>query len=134
MPGKESISIKHAFGLLEVAKMQLDGKMITLHVFRNLARERYGNADEQSMNRVAVDVLLVLAEEARRLRDRAKWRPISEIHEDYSLCVLIDINGPGGATVGSCMDTDWDESQWTHFAQMPELTNEEAERLIAEMK
>lgn len=60
------------------------------------------------------------------------FRPIREIHEDYGLCILMHINDPGHLKLGSNLDLDFDESQWTHFAEVPKLTYEEAERLKAE--
>ncbi len=62
-----------------------------------------------------------------------KWRPIDELHEDFGLCLLIDIRDPGGVIVGSVLDDDFDESTWTHFHELPELSNADADRMIAEL-
>lgn len=62
------------------------------------------------------------------------WRPISELHEDYGNCVLIDIEDPGHMKLGSNLDIDFDESEWTHFARIPALTTTEAERMLAEVR
>jgi hypothetical protein len=62
-----------------------------------------------------------------------RWRPISEIHEDYGPCVLMNIDDPGYLEVGTNVDLDFDESEWTHFTDVPKLTHEEAERLRAKM-
>lgn len=61
------------------------------------------------------------------------WRPIAEIHEDFGPCVVIDINDPGCFSLEWVTDLDFDEDDWTHFAVSPRLTNEDAERLKAEM-
>lgn len=61
-----------------------------------------------------------------------RWRPIDQIHEDFGPCVLMHINDPGHLNLGSNLDLDFDESQWTHFAEVPKLTHEEAERLKTE--
>jgi hypothetical protein len=58
---------------------------------------------------------------------RAEWRPIEDYHEEYGLVVVIDIYDPGGVSLS------WDEDipgTWTHFAELPLLTNEMAEELI----
>lgn len=62
-----------------------------------------------------------------------RWRPIGEIHEDLGQCVLIRLDDPGYMEVGSNLDEDFNETGWTHFAEVPKLTHEEAERLKAEM-
>lgn len=61
---------------------------------------------------------------------RAKWRPIAEIHEDYCPCVAIDIHDPGNVAVVDIRDEDYDDSDWTHFALLPLLTNEMAEAMV----
>jgi hypothetical protein len=58
-----------------------------------------------------------------------RWRPISEIHEDLGPCVLMRLDDPGYLEVGSNLDEDFNETGWTHFAEVPKLTHEEAERL-----
>jgi hypothetical protein len=73
-----------------------------------------------------------LKEEFERLA-QYRWRPISEIHEDYGPCVLMRIDDPGYLEVGSSLDPDFDEREWTHFTEVPKLTGEEAERLKAAM-
>jgi hypothetical protein len=77
-----------------------------------------------------------LREENADLRAKLKrydWRPIAEMHEDHSTCVVIDIRDPGSVQVMNVCDTDYNPEDWTHFAMLPELTNEMAEKLIAEM-
>lgn len=64
----------------------------------------------------------------RELVDRYRWRPISEIHEDFGECVLIDINSPGRIAVGKYDDADF-ESSWTHFSRIVPLSHEEAVKL-----
>lgn len=61
-----------------------------------------------------------------------RWRPISEMHEDYGQCVLMNLADPGGLELGNNLDLDWDETQWTHFAQVPRLTTKDAERMALE--
>jgi hypothetical protein len=55
-----------------------------------------------------------------------RWRPIAEIHEDYGPCVLMDIDDPGSLEIGSVNDLDFDDSNWTHFTEVPKLTYDEA--------
>ena len=62
-----------------------------------------------------------------------RWRPIAEIHEDCGSCVLMDIEDPGYLEIGSNLDTDFDESQWTHFAEVPKLSSEEGDELERRM-
>lgn len=72
-----------------------------------------------------------LNEELRKQLDRYRWRPISEIHEDFGPCVLMNIDDPGKLGIGSNLQLDWEESksEWTHFAEVPKLTNEDAYKL-----
>jgi hypothetical protein len=65
----------------------------------------------------------------RKALAKYRWRPIAEIHEDCGQCVVMRIGDPGALAVTSCLDQDFDESDWTHFAKVPELTCEEAARL-----
>lgn len=70
--------------------------------------------------------------EVKRLEktlDQYRWRPIGEIHEDLGPCVLLRLDDPGYMEVGSNVDEDFNEPGWTHFAEVPKLTHEEAERL-----
>ena len=67
------------------------------------------------------------------LEARAKWRPISKAHEDFGEIILARIDGSGDSDMclsHVCSPT-WDEDAegMTHFAQVPELTIEEAARL-----
>lgn len=70
-----------------------------------------------------------MAHDMRELAERYQWHPISEIHEDYGPCVVININDPGDMALASNLDLDWDESLWTHFSRIVPLWHEEAERL-----
>lgn len=63
------------------------------------------------------------------LTRRYQWRPISELHEDYGSCVLINIDDPGHFEIGSNIDLDFEESLWTHFVRIAPLWQEEYERL-----
>lgn len=64
-----------------------------------------------------------------------KWRPISEIHEDCGPCVLINLIEDGShVEIGHVGDADFQIERWTHFAESPKLTTEEAEILIAAMQ
>lgn len=67
------------------------------------------------------------------LDQRYRWRPIAEIHEDYGPVVLMDIHDPGSLQIGSNLETDFNESDWTHFSQIALLSHEEAERLASEV-
>lgn len=74
-----------------------------------------------------------MANELEALADRYRWRPISEMHEDYGPCVLINIYDPGDLEIGNNLCLDWDESRWTHFSQLVPLTQEQAQKMIDEM-
>jgi hypothetical protein len=62
-----------------------------------------------------------------------RWRRISEIHEDYGPCNVINlINDPGLVEVHSSNETDFDESEWTHFTKITPLKTEDADRMKIE--
>lgn len=128
------ISLEDAIDLFPSCENQVNGIMVPVPKLRALARQWFGKADEQSMDVAAGHVLLTLARAYVKQNLRYRWRPIREIHEDYGPCVAIDINDPGYQEIVSNLYKDYDETQWTHFAQLPELTNTEAERLIAELE
>lgn len=46
----------------------------------------------------------------------------------------MNIDDPGSLDVGSNLDDGFCSWDWTHFAEVPKLTNEEAERLMAAME
>jgi hypothetical protein len=71
-----------------------------------------------------------LQEQLAEARERQKWRPISELHEDYGTCVLINIDDPGHLVTGSNLDLDYDESKWTHFSRIALLGQKEYEEMI----
>lgn len=60
---------------------------------------------------------------------RATWRPIGEVHEDFGTVVLIDIDDPGRIELEWPGRIDIEDCRWTHFAEMPSLTHEMAEKL-----
>ncbi len=64
---------------------------------------------------------------------RAKWRPISEFHEELQPVVVIDIDDPGGVMLAwhddIVRDLEENPGAWTHFAELPLLTNEMAEEI-----
>lgn len=64
--------------------------------------------------------------------ERYRWRPITEMHEDFGPCVLININHRS-IDLGNNLSPWYDESDWTHFTQITPLTTEQAEKLKAEM-
>lgn len=68
-------------------------------------------------------------QKSRGDQQRYTWRPIAEIHEDYGLCVLMNINDPGDMKVGNNLDLDFDPIRYTHFTQIAPLGQEEYERL-----
>lgn len=74
-----------------------------------------------------------MANELRRFAYRHRWRQISELHEDYGMCVLMNIDDLGYFGIGSNTNIDYNESLWTHFAPILELGQEEYERLRAEV-
>lgn len=63
---------------------------------------------------------------------RAEWRPIKEAHEGHGPVVVIDINDPGGVTI-AWSDDIYEGCPWTHFAELPLLTDEMVEKLKEEM-
>lgn len=95
------------------------------------------NAAHPDRNGAAYDCLRMFEEIATELeaaRERYRWRPIAEIHEDYGRCVLMHILAPGYLEIGTNTDTDFDESQWTHFSPITPLSNEDGERMLAEYR
>ena len=81
-------------------------------------------------------LILDLLDARRRIAEleaRYKWRPISEAHEDHGPCVYIDIQDPGSQCIAHVCDVNYAEDieGMTHFAQLPELTQEMAQDLIA---
>lgn len=62
-----------------------------------------------------------------------QWRPIEEAHEDWGVCVFINIHEPE-PICASTMDDDFAETAkhygWTHFRRIT-LTNEDAAALLA---
>jgi hypothetical protein len=61
------------------------------------------------------------------------WRPIAEAHEDYGLCVYINIHAPGNVVIAHVCDLDYDDNiaEMTHFAMLPPLTDEIFDQLTA---
>lgn len=68
---------------------------------------------------------------------RAEWRPIKEFREGPGttdeLVIVIDINDPKGVTVAYVDDVYYEGGPWTHFAELPLLTDEMVEKLKEEM-
>lgn len=58
------------------------------------------------------DIDIVLHDCRNRIEElqlRAKWRPISEIHEDFGPCILVNLDlGPADLHIGSNLDRDGD--------------------------
>lgn len=76
-----------------------------------------------------------LAACVKTLEDAMAWRLISEIHEDYGPCVCINlIRDQCYVEVHWCTEVEFNESDWTHFARVPQLLTENADRLIEEYK
>jgi hypothetical protein len=72
------------------------------------------------------------AQEIERLRgllDRYRWRPISEMHEDFGPCVVAHFDDPGHLEIWSNLDDDFEALDWSIFVSVPSLTHEEAARL-----
>jgi hypothetical protein len=64
-----------------------------------------------------------------------RWRPISEMHEDYGPCVCINlIEDPCYLEIHWANDAGFEESAWTHFAQCPKLSTDDAEQLLAALQ
>lgn len=66
---------------------------------------------------------------------RGEWRPISNVHEDHGPVILIDMRDPGHQLISHVCSRDWDVDSegMTHFAQLPDLATETAERLLDEL-
>ena len=88
----------------------------------------------ESAEQIGIAACMRLNAKLRKELDQYRWRPISEIHEDYGPCVLMNIEDAGYLEIGSNLDLDFDESLWTHFSEVPKLSTEEGERLIEEME
>lgn len=69
--------------------------------------------------------------EVAKLKDRYKWQPIAEIHEDFGDVVLVNVNDCGFMRIGSCVVIDWDATKWTHFARYAPIGQEEYEYMMA---
>jgi hypothetical protein len=65
--------------------------------------------------------------------ERYRWRTVEEAHEDFGECVYIDINDPGNACIAHVCDLGYSDTvePFTHFAQLPKLTEQIAEELMA---
>lgn len=63
-----------------------------------------------------------------------QWRPIDEINEDYGTCVLINLFNDDGYTLGHVCDSNFNESDWTHFTRFTPLTIDEYDRLMSTLK
>ncbi len=74
--------------------------------------------------------------EARRDAEKRRWRPISEMHEDHSCCVVMNIHDPNPPHVACTLDDDFEENVaaygWTHFQQILFTTDEAYELLATE--
>jgi len=84
----------------------------------------------------ADDLREFIQETVREAQARAaamQWRPIEEAHEDWGVCVFINIHEPE-PICASTMDDDFAETAkhygWTHFLRIT-LTNEDAAALLA---
>lgn len=83
---------------------------------------------------MSVDLIVKdIIEQLATYKDRYRWRPASEIHEGLGPCVLINIEDPGCMALGNNLDTDFEECGWTHFSQIPPLSNEDAKRMKLEI-
>lgn len=72
---------------------------------------------------------------ARVVREAHKhrWRPITEMHEDHSLCVVMNVRDPNPPHVAAVIDDNFEQNVeaygWTHFQQIL-LTFDEAADLL----
>ena len=89
---------------------------------RVAARDRYYPLRREDCVRLLAAV--------KELRDIHRWRPISELHEDYGQCVLINIADPGHVVMGNNLDAWFDETDWTHFARITPLSIETERELM----
>lgn len=104
-------------------------------LLRRVEHWRKNSKQEPNWLPIAKDCLRMFEEfatELRAARERYRWRPIAELHEDYGPCVLMHIPDPGYLEIGTNTDIDFDESQWTHFSQITPLSIEDGERMLAE--
>ncbi len=92
--------------------------------------DRAGRINQVSHRRA----LLAEVDRLRAELKRYEWRAISDIHEDYGPCVVINLIEDGCyQEIHHVCDLDFNIDDWTHFAEVPKLTTERAEQLIAEM-
>jgi hypothetical protein len=82
---------------------------------------------------VGIAACMRLNAKLRKELDQYRWRPIAELHDDCGPCVLMNIDDPGSLEIGSNLYAGFNESQWTHFAEVPKLSIDDAARLIEEM-
>jgi hypothetical protein len=108
-----------------------------MHCISRAGRAREGDNVITKQERELLEAWAHIAAQSERIAAleaalaHYRWRPISEIHEDFGSCVLMRIDDPGYMDIGSNLDEDFNEPGWTHFAEVPKLTTEEAEVLKA---
>jgi hypothetical protein len=83
-----------------------------------------------------IDNRAVVYEVARELvnamYERYRWRPISELHEDFGPCVGININDPGHVVIVHACDTEPDVLV-THFTRFAPLSCEQVDKMREDM-
>lgn len=67
-------------------------------------------------------VIYELRAELKEAREAVKWRPISEMHEDFGPCILVHSEDPGFLQIGTNLDTDYLDVEWTHFCKVPNMS------------
>lgn len=77
-------------------------------------------------------LLVELFDAQAALCERYRWRPITELHEDYGDCVLINVADCGDIEIGSNLDSDFDISRWTHFSQIAPLSGDDYDRMVVD--
>lgn len=124
---------KNACIATEAAIQQILGKALKYPWYKD-DQANFPGATEANGVFVGEHVAETLATEAaqriEKLEARARWRPISEMHEDFGECILVNVlKDTGYMEFGNNLSLNWDAAKWTHFAQVPLLGQNEYERM-----
>ena len=65
--------------------------------------------------------------------ERCRWRPVSELHEDFGPCVGTDVRDPGYIVIVHACDIDPD-TRVTHFTRFIPLTAGEAASMLKDLE
>lgn len=116
----------------DIKAVKLDQQIAQLQ--RELAQANTREHMRAAETNCALEEIEILRKSYGEAKERERWCPIAELHEDDGPCVLMDIDDPGHLEIGSNLDLDFDESEWTHFVPVPPLSIEEARQLKLAMK